>query len=92
MPRSREPKIVRPLPKGQITIPAAIRRALDITDSSLLEIAIEGQRIVISKLDRSAGVSPRLYSDEEVAEFLAEDEITPDTAARVRQLMRAGLV
>lgn len=92
MTRFQESKIIRPLPKGQITIPAPIRRALGISDSSLLEIALEGERIVITKLERSVNVSPRLYSDEEIAEFLAEDEISADTAERVRGLMRAGLV
>jgi hypothetical protein len=42
----------------------------------------------------SASTQPgfRVYSDEEIDEFLAEDAITPETADRVRALMRAGLV
>ena len=92
MPHTQRRRIIRPLPKGQITIPIAIRRELDITESSLLEIALEGERIVISKLDPSGDLAPRLYSDAEIAEFLAEDRISPETAERVRELMRAGLV
>jgi len=85
-------RIVRPLPKGQITIPVAIRRALGITELSLLEVSLQGDKIVISKLGLPAEGGFRVYSDEEVAEFLAEDKITPNTARRVRELMRSGLV
>jgi hypothetical protein len=34
----------------------------------------------------------RLYSDEEIAGFLEEDRITPETAERVRALRRGGLI
>ncbi|HEY3115990.1 MAG TPA: AbrB/MazE/SpoVT family DNA-binding domain-containing protein, partial [Chloroflexota bacterium] len=50
-----------PLPKGQITIPIAIRRALGITESSLLEVSLEGDRAVISKLDQPTSKSLRVY-------------------------------
>ncbi|MBM2812309.1 MAG: SpoVT / AbrB like domain protein [Chloroflexi bacterium] len=92
MARDTTIKIVRPLQKGQITIPIAIRRALNITESSLLEIALRDDKIVISKLGVEQGQAFRVYSDEEIAEFLAEDKIAPETAQRVRELMGAGLV
>jgi AbrB family looped-hinge helix DNA binding protein len=84
-------RIVRPLSKGQITLPVAIRRALGIDETSLLEVALDNDRVVISKLaDHAASV--RLYSDEEIDEFLEEDKITPEIAQRVRRLMRDALV
>ena len=92
MARNPTSKIVRPLPKGQITIPATIRRALGIDESSLLEVALEGDKIVISKLGLQPQANFRVYSDAEIAAFLEEDKITPETAERVRELMRAGLV
>jgi len=85
-------KIVRPLPKGQITIPIAIRRVLGITDASLLEVRLQGDEIVISKLGYGHGDPFRVYSDEEIAEFLDEDRITAETAERVCELMQTGLV
>ena len=90
MHESAAAKVVRPLAKGQITIPIAIRRALGITESSLLEIRMEANRIVISKLEPEGAF--RVYSDQEIADFLEEDKITPEIAGRVRDLMRAGLV
>ncbi|MBI3979738.1 MAG: AbrB/MazE/SpoVT family DNA-binding domain-containing protein [Chloroflexi bacterium] len=92
MARSSVSKIVRPLAKGQITIPIAIRRALNITESSLLEVSLQGDKIVISKLPIQAEGTFRVYSDDEIAEFLAEDKITPETAERVRELMRIELL
>ena len=85
-------KVVRPLPEGQITIPIAIRRALRITAASLLEVSSQDDKIVISKVGTQGEAGFRVYSDEEVAELLAEDKITPETTPRVREPMRAGLV
>lgn len=42
--------ILRPRANGQITIPAAIRRALGITESSFLDVRLEDDRIVISRI------------------------------------------
>ena len=92
MARSGLRRVVRPLAKGQITIPVAIRRALDITESSLLEVTVEGDRVVISKLNEPGADALHIYSDEEIAEFLEEDRITAEIAQRVRGLMQAGLV
>ena len=92
MATTRLSRIIRPLPKGQITIPVAIRRELGITESSLLEVSLQDDKIVISKLGVQPAGTFRVYSDEEITEFLDEDKITPETAERVRELMQAGLV
>jgi hypothetical protein len=63
-----------------------------ITESSVLEVSLQGDKIPISKLDVQPEGAFRVYSDEEIAEFLSEDRITPEIAQRVRELMRAGLV
>lgn len=85
-------RVVRPLPKGQITIPVAMRRALGITEDTLLEVALDGDRIVVSKLVTAAGKGFRLYDDDEVKALLDEDQLSPEAAERVRDLMRRGLV
>jgi hypothetical protein len=61
-------------------------------DSSLLEVSLEGERIIISNLEVASEKGFRVYSDAEIAEFLEEDRISPEAAERVRKLMRAGLV
>jgi AbrB family looped-hinge helix DNA binding protein len=91
MARSTTTKIVQPLAKGQITIPVAMRRALGITETSMLLIRLEGEQIVISKLGATSDEDVRLYSDVELAEFLAEDVIEPADAEWVRQMLAADL-
>ena len=83
---------VLPVAKGRITIPAAMRKALGIPASSLVELRVEDNSIVISKLNVPPEGSFYVYSDEEIAAFLEEDKITAETSERVRELMRAGLV
>jgi bifunctional DNA-binding transcriptional regulator/antitoxin component of YhaV-PrlF toxin-antitoxin module len=89
MARSPTERIVQPLAKGQITIPVSMRRALGIDETTPLRIRLEGEDIVISKLQ---GPDPtvRLYTDEEIEAFLAEDVLTPADAEWVQQML-AGL-
>lgn len=81
-------KIVQPLAKGQITIPIAMRRALGITDTTLLEVSLEGDQIVISKLSLEPDHPVRIYTDDEIAEFLEADKISPELAAWVRSYVK----
>jgi bifunctional DNA-binding transcriptional regulator/antitoxin component of YhaV-PrlF toxin-antitoxin module len=66
--------------KGQITIPIAMRRALGITDETLLQLSLEGDRITISKLPLRKTDELGIYSDEELAEYLEADRIPPEVA------------
>ncbi|MGH2603028.1 MAG: AbrB/MazE/SpoVT family DNA-binding domain-containing protein, partial [Dehalococcoidia bacterium] len=84
MARATTTKIIQPQPKGQITIPIAMRRALGINESSLLELTLVGDQIVISKLAPYADQGVRIYTDEEIAEFLEEDKIPADLAEWAR--------
>ena len=78
-------KVVQPLAKGQITIPIAMRRALGITDSSLLQLRLIGNVIIISKLPVESEREPRIYSDEEIAQFLEDDRLSPELADWARR-------
>ena len=89
MVRSQTERIIQPLAKGQITIPVTMRRALGIDETTPLRIRLEGDEIVISKLIDS-GRPVRLYTDEEIEAFLAEDILTPADAEWVQQML-AGL-
>jgi AbrB family looped-hinge helix DNA binding protein len=82
-------KIVRPLAKGQITIPAEFRKRLGIKADTLLSVSLVGGKleIVPVKLEEE---TLRLYSDEEIRHFLKEDKIDAKTAAKVRQLLARG--
>ena len=86
MARSPTERIVQPLAKGQITIPVSMRRALGIDETTPLRVRLEGEAIVISKLSEQ-GADVRLYTDEEIESFLAEDVLTPADAEWVQQLV-----
>ncbi len=81
-------RLVRPLPKGQVTIPIAFRRRLNINDRTLLSVAVKGEKIEISPVRQGGNEKkPREYSDAEIQRFLKEDRIDPKIASRVRRLL-----
>lgn len=82
-------KIVRPLPKGQMTIPAAFREALGIGPDTLLSVTLVDDRLEVRPV-RSEEESVRLYTDEDIQRLLEEDKLDPRTAARIRTLLRKG--
>jgi AbrB family looped-hinge helix DNA binding protein len=73
--------------KGQVSIPKAVLDALHLEGEQWLIVdTTEDGAIVL----RPAGVAPiELYDDARIAEFLAEDELTPDLAARVETALAA---
>ena len=82
-------KIVRPLAKGQITIPAEFRERLGIDADTLLSVSLVGGKLEIVPL-KLGQETLRQYNDEEIRRFLEEDKIDPETAAKVRQLLALG--
>jgi len=82
-------KVIKTLPKGQITLPAEYRAALGIEADTLLTVSLVGDHLEVSPL-RNMENDLRRYTDEEVAAFLEEDKLDEATAAKVRQLLREG--
>jgi len=80
-------KIVRPLSKGQITIPAQFRERLGIDQDSLLNIILLEDRLEVVPVRIGEQESLREYTDEEIKTFLQEDKIDPETARKVRKLL-----
>lgn len=81
-------KLVRPLPKGQITLPVAFRRRLKIDAGTMLNLTLKRGRIEIVPLrpvPQEGGL--RDYARDEIQQFLKEDRIDPATAAKVRRLL-----
>ena len=88
MERKRQmSKIVRPLSKGQITIPAQFRERLGIDQDSLLNIILLEDRLEVVPVRIGEQESLREYTDEEIKTFLQEDKIDPETARKVRKLL-----
>lgn len=82
-------KIVKPLVKGQITIPAEFRKALGIDRETPLSVALVDDHLEIFPL-RQGEEALRRYTDEDLDRFLEEDRLDPDVAQRVRELLSSG--
>jgi AbrB family looped-hinge helix DNA binding protein len=58
--------------RGQVTLPAKIRKTLGIKEGELLIIEYDGEKLII----RKAMVVPvRIYTDEEVESYIQEDTL-----------------
>lgn len=69
-------------PKGQITLPKAVRTRLRLAPGSVLLLREEAGKIVLD----SVGVTPvSLYADEEVERLLGADRVNPRERARLRR-------
>ena len=85
-------KVVRPLAKGQITIPAEFRRKLGIDTNTFLNVSLGEDNLVITPLRIRGKEALREYSDEDIERFLEEDKIDAATARRVRELLTQGKI
>jgi len=71
--------------KGQVSIPKATLRRLGLAGGELLLVETTADGAIVL---RPAAVYPiEIYSDQRVAEFLAEDEMPAKSAARVRKAL-----
>lgn len=67
--------------KGQVSIPKAVLDALHLEGEQWLIVDTSDDGAIVL---RPAGVAPiELYDDARIAAFLAEDELTPELAARL---------
>ena len=81
-------KLVRPLSKGQITLPIEFRRRLKIDTETILNLTLKDDRIEIVPLRPVPQEETlREYSHDEIDRFLREDRIDSDTAQKVRRLL-----
>ena len=82
-------KLVRPLSRGQITIPVEFRKKLGIDSNTILSLALRGNKIeitpaIVREVDEE---ELREYTDEEISQFLRDDKIDQETARTVKRLL-----
>jgi len=73
-------------PKGQVTIPGAVRKQLHLQggDPLLVDVTPEGSIVL-----RPAGVYPiEIYTDERIKEFERENRLTPRERRRFARYLR----
>ena len=85
-------KLVRPLSRGQITIPIEFRKKLGIDTNTILNLVLKGNKIEITPaMVREVGEEePREYTDKEISQFLQDDKIDRKTARTVKRLLTEG--
>ena len=82
-------KLVRPLSRGQITIPIEFRKKLGIDANTILSLALRGNKIeIVPAMVREVGEEElREYTDKEISQFLQDDKIDQETARTVKRLL-----
>lgn len=85
-------KIIKPLPRGQITIPIEFRKKLGIGADTILNLSLKGNKIeIIPATVKEAGENKlREYTDKEISQFLKDDKIDKKTADNVKRLLAKG--
>lgn len=85
---TRPEKMVKVLPKGQITVPASFRDALDISENSFLKAYLKGGALILKPIKVSGKRDlAREYSKKEINKFLEEDKLDKKTAKRAKRFL-----
>lgn len=83
------PVIIKPLAKGQITIPVAFREALQIKENTLLKADLRNNGIFIEPLTVNWEEKyVREFSKEELSEFLKEDKLDKKTLKKIKRYLQ----
>lgn len=79
--------LLRPTSKGQVTIPKSFRQKLNLGTDTFLEVTLEGQKIIFQPVSIKP-TNIRIYTDQEIKEFLKEDELTSENAAFLNRILK----
>jgi AbrB family looped-hinge helix DNA binding protein len=77
--------VVQVSPRGQVTLPASVRRALGLEPGDNLVISVEGDRAV---LQPAVVVPIERYTDERTSEFDEAARMSPDEIRKARRKWR----
>jgi AbrB family looped-hinge helix DNA binding protein len=77
--------VVQVSPRGQVTLPASVRRALGLEPGDNLVISVEGDRAV---LQPAVVVPIERYTDERTGEFDEAARMSPDEIRKARRKWR----
>jgi len=85
-------KLVRPLSRGQITIPIEFRKKLGIDSNTILSLSLKGNKIeIVPAIVREVDDEDlREYTDKEISQFLQDDKIDQETVRTVKRLLTEG--
>lgn len=78
---------VRPTIKGQITIPVKMRKELGVEETTILAVVLDGGKIILNPV-RINEETPRLYSNNEIDNFLKSDQISSTDSRFFKKLLK----
>lgn len=78
--------IIKPLAKGQITIPVSFRRELGIKENTLFEAELKGDGVFLKPLNLDWKEKYiRQFSDEEIEQWLEDDKLDKKTISKLKR-------
>ncbi len=81
------PAIAQVSKRGQITLPAEVRKALGLKTGDTLVVRVEEGRII---LEPAVVLPVELYSDERLAEFEESARVSPEELAAFKKAWGLG--
>jgi AbrB family looped-hinge helix DNA binding protein len=84
-------QIVKTLNKGQVTIPAKLRKKLGIKKDDYLRAYVRNKKLILEPLDfkeESVKKYIRTFSDKEINEWLELDKLDPKTQKIADKLLK----
>jgi bifunctional DNA-binding transcriptional regulator/antitoxin component of YhaV-PrlF toxin-antitoxin module len=79
-------KYVKPQIKGMVTIPRSFREALNIDESTILEVKIYQNGVWFKKIEKDDDFE--MYSRKRIDEFLDEDKLDIKTVTKLKKLLQ----
>lgn len=75
---------VNVLSKGLITIPKKMREKVGIKEGDVALVTVKGKKIIIEPHKK---INYRIFTKEEIDEWMKEDELTPAEAKKIEKKM-----
>ncbi len=83
--RNNQEEWLKVLGKGMVTIPKKWRKELGIENGDVVKAKKIGNRVVIEAAKPKAAAPYRIYTAEEIDEFLKEDKLPKDLSKKAKK-------
>lgn len=71
--------------RGQITLPSSLRKKMGIENGGIVKVEEQNGKLVLSP---ATIVSTRMYTDEEIKQWLADDEPQPGDGEKIQNIIK----
>lgn len=81
--------IIKPLAKGQVTIPASFRKELGVKENTLFQAELKEDGVFLKPINLDWKEKYiRQFSDEEIKEWLKEDKLDKKTLQKLKKYFK----